>query len=102
MHAVRTLVDGLDHPEGVAYDRTTGALYAGGEAGQVYRVELDHAAFAQVAQAPGFVLGLAVDALGRVVLCCTGAGVFAWADGALRPIAREIERPNFPAFAPDG
>ena len=34
----RVLVDGLDHPEGVAYDPDADVLWAGGEAGQLYRV----------------------------------------------------------------
>ena len=35
-----TLVDGLDHPEGVAWG-TDGNWYAGGEAGQIYRITSD-------------------------------------------------------------
>ena len=34
----RVLVDGLDHPEGVAYDPDADVIWAGGEAGQLYRV----------------------------------------------------------------
>ena len=34
---MRVLVDGLDHPEGVAWDPRSGALWAGGEDGQLYR-----------------------------------------------------------------
>jgi hypothetical protein len=33
-------VDGLDHPECVSWSPTEGLLYAGGEAGQVYRFPL--------------------------------------------------------------
>jgi len=33
MPSIETLVDGLDHPEGVAWDPATGALWAGGEDG---------------------------------------------------------------------
>jgi sugar lactone lactonase YvrE len=38
MPAIETLVDGLDHPEGVCWDPRAEVLWAGGEAGQVYRV----------------------------------------------------------------
>lgn len=38
MSAVRTLATGLDHPEGIALG-PDGLLYAGGEAGQVYRAD---------------------------------------------------------------
>ena len=34
----RVLVDGLDHPEGVAYDPVEDVVWAGGEDGQLYRV----------------------------------------------------------------
>ena len=36
---IEELVDGLDHPEGVAYDPAADVLWAGGEAGQLYRIE---------------------------------------------------------------
>lgn len=58
---------GLDHPEGIAV-AADGALYAGGEAGQVYRVGLE-GLVEVVARTGGFVLGLAVDARGRVYAC---------------------------------
>ena len=45
----RVLVDGLDHPEGVAYDPAAGVIWAGGEAGQLYRVHDD--SFEEVARA---------------------------------------------------
>ena len=38
MEDVRTLATGLDHPEGIALGQDS-LLYAGGEAGQVYRVD---------------------------------------------------------------
>src|SRR5918912_16329 len=57
---IRVLVGGLDHPEGVCWDPEAGVLWAGGEAGQLYRVELDERRAAEVARAPGFVLGVAV------------------------------------------
>ena len=34
---VRNFVTGLDHPEGIAVG-LDGTLYAGGEAGQIYRI----------------------------------------------------------------
>jgi gluconolactonase len=61
-----TLVDGLDHPEGVTVT-ADGTLYAGGEAGQVYRVEPGKAI--EVASTGGFLLGLCADARGRLYCC---------------------------------
>lgn len=66
MPGIETLVDGLDHPEGVAWDAGAGVLYAGGEAGQVYEVDLEQRRWRQVAEAPGFVLGLVVRLDGTV------------------------------------
>ena len=64
--AVTTYADGLDHPEGVTVTRD-GVVFAGGEAGQVYRVEQGTAT--QVASTGGFLLGLCADAAG-ILYCC--------------------------------
>ncbi|HEY3522075.1 MAG TPA: SMP-30/gluconolactonase/LRE family protein [Candidatus Limnocylindrales bacterium] len=68
-----TLGGGLDHPEGVAWDPDERVLYAGGEAGQLYRVTLD-GEVDQVANTGGFLLGIAVGADGAVFACDVGAG----------------------------
>lgn len=103
------LVDGLDHPEGVCWDGAARAVYAGGEAGQVYRVPLDSPRVEQIAQAPGFVLGLAADGRGRIVLCVTGSypSICVVEDGSVRTLLSEVEGepllfPNYPAFEADG
>jgi gluconolactonase len=97
----RVLVDGLDHPEGVAYDPATDVVWAGGEGGQLYRVDANDCT--EVARAPGFVLGLAVDGRGRLVLCGgkTGA-VWVLEAGEVRTVRNDFRFPNYPAFAPDG
>jgi gluconolactonase len=99
---VKPLVDGLDHPEGVAYDPDADVVWAGGEAGQIYRVELD-GSFEQVATAPGFVLGLAVDGRGRLVVCASADGSVCLYDGSeVRRVVTDLVQPNSPAFGPDG
>jgi gluconolactonase len=103
MAGVEILVDELDHPEGVAYDPHSGALWAGGEEGQLYRVELESRGFQEVARARGLVLGLAVDGRGGVVVCCPGDGsVSVWDGRVLRTVVDGFTFPNYPAFAPDG
>ena len=102
MRAPKVLVFGLDHPEGVCWDPDRGCVWAGGEAGQVYRVELEQRTFAEVARAPGFVLGLALDGRGRLVLCCQEAGVHAWDGERFTPIATDVTFANYPAFGHDG
>ena len=106
--SIDVLVDGLDHPEGVAYDHSNGTLYAGGEQGQVYRIDIAGRRFVEVARTPGFVLGLAVDGDGRLVICDSADGAV-WAldgDRLTRLLAqvgrRHLMLPNYPAFGPDG
>jgi gluconolactonase len=100
---IEVLVDGLDHPEGVCWDPAAGVLWAGGEAGQLYRVDLEARRAEEVARAPGFVLGLAVDGRGRVVFCCSDGGlVGVLENGAVRTVVNGFRFPNFPAFGPDG
>jgi len=105
----RVLVDGLDHPEGVAWDPHDEVIYAGGEAGQIYRVALQAPELEQVALAPDFVLGIAVDGQRRVAACVTGGSPsICVVEGAhVRTVLTEVggeplEFPNYPAFAPDG
>lgn len=97
------LVDGLDHPEGVAWDPQQQVLWAGGEDGQLYRVDVDARTWSESPRAPGFVLGLAVDGRGRVAICCSGAhALCVLADGAVQTVREGFVLPNYPAFAPDG
>jgi gluconolactonase len=97
----RVLVDGLDHPEGVAYDPVEDVLWAGGEAGQLYRVQDE--TFEEVARAPGFVLGLAVDGRGRLAVCASSDGSLCAYDGeGVHRLVLDLGFPNWPAFAPDG
>jgi gluconolactonase len=110
--AARVLTDGLDHPEGVGWDPRAGCLYAGGEDGQIYRVEPAGGATTIVARAPGQVLGVTVDGAGRVLACAAHDGsLCVWdpaaGDAAARPVLRAVEgeplvMPNFCAFGPDG
>ena len=96
-------VEGLDHPEGVACG-PAGEVYAGGEAGQIYRVELD-GSFQQVASTGGFVLGLCLDGDGNVYACdkahqavmrvTPGGEVTPYSTGALD---RPMRTPNYPVF----
>lgn len=97
------LASGLDHPEGVAYG-PDGQIYAGGEAGQIYRIGLD-GAHSVIANTGGFCLGLACDAEANLYVCDIGhsavmkvtqAGtctVYCDRAGEVR-----FRTPNFPVF----
>jgi sugar lactone lactonase YvrE len=103
MARVEVLLDGLDHSEGVAYDPESGVLWAGGEEGQLYRVDLDSHDFEEAARACGLVLGVAVDLRGRAVVCCPGEGsVSAWDGHQFRHVVDGLSFPNYAAFTPDG
>lgn len=107
LNDVSVLVDGLDHPEGVA-TAADGTLYAGGEAGQVYRVDGGKAE--QVADCGGFLLGLAVDGDGLVYACNVGLHVVQRVDpvsGSVEVLTRgapgrPLKNPNWPVFDPFG
>ena len=102
-----TLVDGLDHPEGVAWG-ADGNWYAGGEAGQIYRVASD-GKFTQVASTGGFVLGLALDGKHNIYACdlfqnrvfkvSAAVEVDVYSDGSAD---RKFAAPNYPVFAANG
>jgi gluconolactonase len=100
---------GLDHPEGVAMG-PDGTLWAGGEAGQVYRIDREAGSAAEVANTGGFVLGIAHDATGRLYVCDAGrrailrveprsGEIEVWCDSAG---GGALETPNHLAFAEDG
>jgi sugar lactone lactonase YvrE len=50
--------EGLDHPECVAV-HPDGTIWAGGEAGQIYRISSDGSSVEEVANTGGFILGIA-------------------------------------------
>jgi gluconolactonase len=103
------LAEGLNHPEGVAWNPVDGHVYAGGEGGEVYRVSLD-GQVEVVASSGGSMLGVAVDGRGRVYACDDDAGGIARWDpttGELTTYARGVggesmDCPNVAAFGPDG
>ncbi len=105
---VEVLVEGLDHPEGVTWG-PDGHAYAGGEAGQIYRVDLQARAFEQAARIEGFILGLACDAAANVYACnvqerlvqrvAPNGSVAVVSSGTSQ---RPMQNPNYPVFHPSG
>jgi gluconolactonase len=94
---------GLDHPECCAFDRD-GNLWAGGEAGQIYRI--DPTGISEtVANVGGFCAGLAFSPDDReFFVCVSGVGIVSVTkSGDCRTFAtragdREIVAANYPVF----
>lgn len=107
----RVLAEGLDGPEGVVWDDQRSLLFAGGKHGDLYSVTLDGVVTQLTHFGPGaFVLGLALDAEGRIYVCERGNGRLIRFDPdsgeqddyTFGTPARPLITPNYPAFASDG
>ena len=100
---IRTYADGLDHPEGVAVS-TDGTVWAGGEAGQVYRIRDGQPE--EICTTGGFLLGLALDGNGHVYVCDVARTAVLRIDAQTSEISVYSEgapgspfrNPNFPVF----
>lgn len=66
---IETFCEGLDHPECVKC-HPDGSFYAGGEAGQIYRIAADGSAIEEIANTGGFTLGLAIHPSGEWLAAC--------------------------------
>jgi len=105
---VSVFVEGLDHPEGIAWG-LDGYVYAGGEVGQVYRVDIEKPESTQFADTGGFVLGMALDSSNNIYACDAGNGciqkispggaVSTYSTGAP---GEPFTMPNYPAFDAQG
>jgi gluconolactonase len=106
---VRTLASGLDHPEGVALG-PDGLLYAGGEEGQIYRIDPANGAIEQIADTGGFVGGVCLDAAGAVYACNADRHAVLRVDPASGHVdtwcasagGAPLRQPNWAAFEADG
>lgn len=93
---------GLDHPECIAFDRN-GELWAGGEAGQIYRIDRN-GKVTLVATLGGFCAGLAFSPLDRMLVCNPQHGiVHVKQDGTHSTFASQVDGhkiicPNYGLF----
>ena len=93
----------LKHPEGIAV-AADGAIWCGGDGGEIYRIELDGSGIEVVANSGGFTLGLAFDQHGRLYTCDLGLKAVLRLDPATRTLEQfangdgtdTIKIPNHP------
>src|SRR4051812_29205114 len=97
---------GLDHPECVAFDRE-GFLWAGGEAGQIYRISPE-AKVESIATIPGFTGGIALSPDDEVFACNPAVGMVRISRNgkheifATRAGDHKLFCPNYPVFDSHG
>ena len=102
-----TFADGLDHPEGLAFD-ADGFLWAGGEQGQIYCIDR-RGRIQEIATLGGFCLGLTFSPAQELYVCNfkrhalirmnrKGRVLGSWE----RVGSRRIETPNFSVFDSEG
>lgn len=98
--------EGLDHPECVIY-HPDGTVWAGGEAGQIYRISSDGSKVEEVANTGGFILGLAFSPKADWMAICDLGKKCVWKldliSFELAVFAKGVEGhnfniPNYPVF----
>lgn len=99
--------DGLDHSEDLAFDRD-GILWAGGEAGQIYRIR-EKGRVEEVTNIGGFCLGLTFSASDELFVCNAKLAsiVRVQKDGKSALFAdsagsRKLKQPNYSVFDSQG
>jgi gluconolactonase len=85
---VKRFASRLDHSEGIAVAQD-GTVFAGGEAGQVYRISPDGQTVAELAKTGGFSLGITLDRHNNIFVC----------DSSLRSVIRVNESGHISVFA---
>lgn len=99
--------EGLDHPEGLAFDADQN-LWAGGELGQLYRIS-QNGSVDEVSRLGGFCLGLTFSREQELWVCNSKLGALQQVDRSGRVLRswdrvgdRRLETPNFSVFDPEG
>ena len=109
LESLRIVAEGLDHPECVTCG-PDGQLWAGGETGQVYRIDDAGHRWEEVGTTHGALLGVTVSSAQKIIVCDVGNHAVMEMDprtGESRTLIDEVEgkalvNPNYAVFAPDG
>jgi gluconolactonase len=102
-----TFCEGLDHPEGLAFDNEHN-LWAGGELGQIYRIDRN-GKVEEIARLGGFCLGLTFSSSQELWVCNSGLHQLVRMDRGGRVLdtcaevnGRALITPNFSVFDREG
>jgi len=110
LNTATIFADGLDHPECVAV-HPDGSVWAGGEAGQIYKISSDGKSMEKIANTGGFILGIAFGPGADWLIICDlnnhclwkldvqSAKLVKFAEGADN---HSFNIPNYPVFDKDG
>lgn len=107
---VLIFADGLDHPECVAI-HPDGSVWAGGEAGQIYKITEDGKNVSEVVNTGGFVLGIAFSPGAKWLAICDLKHKCVWKFDLLTGMLNRFGNlydtlpfgiPNFPVFDHEG
>lgn len=101
--ALEVFAGGLDHAEGVLVG-ADGAIYAGGEAGQIYRIDPVTRKAEVIASTGGYCLGLTQDRNENIYVCdCKLGALFrVERDGSCSRFVEPFVTPNFAVFDRNG
>ncbi|MDP7628210.1 MAG: SMP-30/gluconolactonase/LRE family protein [SAR202 cluster bacterium] len=105
-YCVGSFGEGLDHPECVTWG-SDGYAYAGGEGGQLYRINVTENKYEQFSQASHFVGGMCQDGSGNLYFCSGNKVYKTNSKGEISEYssgtsAVPMVGPNYPAFDTDG
>ena len=105
---IKFICSDLDHPEGLALD-LRGYLYAGGELGQIYRINIKKGISECIAKTDGFILGVTLDGRGQIYACdaINHKIIQCMPDGRFNIYAESTDKvllntPNFSVFDNEG
>jgi gluconolactonase len=103
----RIFAEGLDHPEGLAFD-ADGVLWAGGELGQIYRID-SRGRVREIAKLGGFNLGLTFSRAQELYVCNFKLPALVRVNRKGRVLdswerigSRKLKTPNFSVFDSEG
>lgn len=105
---IKFVCNELDHPEGLAFN-IQGDLFAGGELGQIYCINVKEGIYECIAQTGGSILGITIDGKGQIYACdcanhqiirCSPSGVY---DVYIKGTDKtRLNNPNFSVFDREG